>query len=602
MKAFNLFQTKISGGFFADRQEINATETIKSVYLHFKETGRFDALKCEKNEKRPAHIFWDSDVAKWLESVAYLLARKEDKQIRAWFDEAVHDVITNQREDGYFNSHFMVYRPEAIFTIQGDHELYCAGHFFEAAVASSQYLGDDRLLKFSEKFVDYIFERFVVKQDTGFVTPGHEEIELALLRLYDYTKKEKYKTLAEFFIDKRGSVDNKYVNIQSHIPVRELREANGHAVRAAYLYRAMAHLAMLNDDQQLKTAVRAIFDDIYYKKMYITGGVGSTFVGEQFTSEYDLPNYFAYSETCAAIALVYYADKLFQMDAAPKYADVIERAIFNGVLSGVSIKGDSFFYVNPLESEASKIKFRDWYQNTQNWFTPFAPIDERVKVFNCSCCPPNVCRFMEQLGEFVFYEGENSLIVGQYFSANLESENYSAQLISDFPYSGKVCIKVDSKGKEIALKLRVPSWCDKKFENEENGFLIYRGVFTGEEITVDFGATLRLVYPNPAISDDAGKVCVSYGPLILCAEGVDNGNCLQNYAIKDLTNAKLEIKNGDPFVLNAYLPATFKEKMESLYSFIKPQVKEKTLTLIPYFAWANRGKNDMRVWITEQEF
>jgi len=603
MKNFSLKDSRITDGFWANRQTINAENTIPAVYNRFKETGRFDALKCEKKET-PTHIFWDSDVAKWLESAAYLLFRKEDKQIRAWYDEAVEDICKSQREDGYFNSFFQVYEPDKIFTVRDKHELYCAGHLFEAAVAGKQYLNDDRLLNFSEKYVNYIYERFVEKKDASFRSPGHEEIELALLKLYELTGKEKYKELSAFFIDMRGTEedlahlgDAYYTKTpsyaQAQCPVREQTEAMGHSVRATYLYIAMADLARITGDKELREATEKLFENIVDKKMYITGGIGCTNVGERFASAYHLPNATSYTETCAAIGLALFCDRMQQLTGEAKYGHVFERALYNGVLSGISLDGDKFFYTNPLEMDIDLFRYNRARLTAQS----YTPIPDRVKVFGCSCCPPNITRFIEELPSFIWYadEEKNELILSQYISSSLSNDFVDAFVSSSFPQSGKVCVKVDSKGKKITLKLRIPQWCDKKFENAKDGYLVYEGVFNGEEICVDFEMKVKLAYANGNVWENSGRTAVTYGPIVFCAEGKDNDFALPKVAISDAQNAVLE-KTEDGYALRLQLPAYLLKNTKALYTFESPEYEEITLQMIPYFAWANRGENDMRVW------
>ncbi len=596
---YTMQNCKITNGFFAQKQKINAESTIPSVHARFVETGRFKALKC-KNEEPHSHIFWDSDVAKWLEGAAYMLARKEDEQVRAWYDEAVEDILANQLENGYFNSHFQVYEPDKIYTRRHDHELYCAGHFFEAAVAASEYLHDNRLLSFTEKYVDYIIDRFMVKKDTAFVSPGHQEIEIALLRLYEYTKDEKYKNLAMFFLNNRGKdQDDQSMHTQSFAPIREQSEAHGHAVRAHYLYTAMAQAAYLTGDAQLLDACEKLFDDVVQKKMYITGGTGSSYTGERFTSPYDLPNDRAYAETCASIALVLFAHQMFRLTGKVKYAHVLERALYNGVSSGVSLDGTAFFYTNPLEASKERLL----YNASLPAFREPAPILQRVKVFYCSCCPPNICRFFEEINSYIWYanEDKNEIVLSQYISSSLTSPLANVTLDSGLPTDGKLKITLNSHGKNITLKIRKPEWCDKAFENEQGGYLIYNGVFNNQIIEIEFPLYLRKVYANPLVRANAGKVAFSYGPLVLCAESVDNDFPIQTARVDSVENAQI-IKNDDTrYAITAKIPVSILQQSTALYSFAPPITKKETLTLIPYFAWANRGETDMQIWFIDAQ-
>lgn len=597
---FDLNEVKLLEGFFFDRLVINEKVTIPAVYDRFKETGRFDALKCKKTQITP-HFFWDSDVAKWLEAAAYYLARKNDEKIRGYYDEAVKDITENALPCGYFNSYFQVEKPDEIFTDRDMHELYCAGHLFEAAAASARYLGDERLLVFSEKFADYIAERFTVKKDAGFETPGHEEIELALLKLYELTGKEKYKKLAEFFIERRGKsekdekTEKNDRQRQSHASVYEQDEAVGHAVRALYLYIAMGELAAVNNDEGLKKSVVKLFENIIDKKMYVTGGVGSTHIGEAFTDAYRLPNYYAYSETCASIALMLFADKVFALTKDPRCGHVFERTLYNAFLAGTSLEGDRFFYVNPLEMRIDSLKFN--YATNPMWREP-APLAERVKVFDCSCCPPNICRFIEEIPQFIWnYDDENNdLYLLQFISSSLTCRTAKIKIASGFPYDGKVKITVTDAEKPFTLKIRKPEWCDKKFASENNGYLVYE--IAGEtEISLDFEMRLRKIFPNVRVKDDEGKVALSYGPFILCAEGADNAFGLDGIKIGDITGAKPTSGIGK---INFDLPVTVFKASPSLWAYNAPACEERVLRLIPYYSWANRGANDMKVWFCEK--
>lgn len=601
MDNINLYHSKLNGGFFGERLNINAETTIKSVYKRFKETGRFAALKCKK-QQNPTHIFWDSDVAKWLEAVAYLLNRVEDKEIRFWYDEAVNDIVENQLSCGYFNSYFQVYEPENIFKRRTDHELYCAGHLFEAAVASSEYLHDDRLLHFSKKYVDYIYDRFVVKKDTGFTTPGHEEIELALIRLYKLTNEKKYKDLAMFFINERGTHDeseyalNAHEYSQSHLPVREQFTAEGHAVRALYLYIAMADMAKIENDKELQIAVEKLFDDIVNKKMYITGGVGGSHFGERFSCDYDLPNFMAYSETCGAIALALFCDRMLRLTGEAKYGHVFERVLYNGLLSGISLSGDAFFYVNPLEMRQDKV---DYNSKLHGWQEPL-PIKERIHVFDCSCCPPNICRFMEELAGFIWYtdEEKREITLSQHISSLLICDLADIELTSDFPYGGKIKLKINSHGKNLKLKVRIPEWCEKKFNNAQNGYLIFEKVFDDEILEIEFPMSVRVVYANPLVNENSGKVAFTYGPLVLCSESIDNQFNLSAVTVDGKQNAEVKISDNSQYVLSVSIPVNYFVPSDKLYSFDEPRTEKKVLKLIPYFAWNNRGVGDMKVWFS----
>ena len=347
------------GGFWKNRFEINKNATIPTVYDRFCDTGRFKAFRCDWKEGMPdkPHFFWDSDVAKWLEAAAYTIAISPDAELEKKIDETVDLIEKNQQEDGYFNIYYTVVEPGKRFTKRDNHELYCAGHLTEAAVAYYKATGKDKFLRLMCKYIDLIEKCFKIDDSAAFSTPGHEEIELALIKLYDCTGEKRYLELCRHFIETRGRskkdadtrdwCDNDYD--QSDFPVRELPAAVGHSVRAMYLYSGMADLADRTDDKSLFDACDRLFDSTVKRRMYVTGGIGASAHGEQFADDYILPNDVAYSETCAAIGLALFARRMSAACPDSKYADAAERAIYNGVLAGVSLDGHSFFYVNPLE-------------------------------------------------------------------------------------------------------------------------------------------------------------------------------------------------------------------------------------------------------------
>ncbi len=357
----------------------------------FFETGRigafnFDYVK-DSGMSEP-HFFYDSDVAKWMEGVAYILEKNSAPDLEEKVDALVEKIKLNQGDDGYFNIYFTVVDPENRFKKRNYHELYCAGHLMEAAVAWAEITGKLDFLEAMERYADYIYKVFVEEKSAEFTTPGHEEIELALVRMYRFTGKKKYLDLAKFFVDMRGACEEPIADEynQSHLPVREQREALGHSVRAVYLYTGMAYLAKETEDTSLMPALHALFSDMTERKMYITGGLGSTDIGEAFTHPYDLPSDAAYTETCAAIGLVLFASAMLELENKSVYADVVERVIYNGLLSGLSLDGESFFYENPLEINLGD-RFKNRYGERR------LPITQRKKSFGCSCCPPNIVRF-----------------------------------------------------------------------------------------------------------------------------------------------------------------------------------------------------------------
>lgn len=591
-------RVSLHNGFWQDIRAKNANVSLKNIYRRFAETGRFAALRCEKQEK-PSHIFYDSDVAKWLEAAAYLQREFPDKEVDAIIGDTVRTIVKNQLPCGYFNSYYQVYKPDRIFMERTEHELYCAGHLIEAAVALDECGVNAELLPAMRKYADYIYERFYVRRDTGFTTCGHPEIELALVRLYEHTGEEKYLTLAKFFLDERGVraeeiypwMDREYD--QSHKPVRQQREAVGHSVRALYLYIAMADVGRLTQDEALIDTCRALFSDIVRSKLYITGGAGSGWYGERFTVPYDLPNAEAYAETCASIALAFFCDRLAKAGNSAQYHAAIERALYNNILAGESADGKAFYYVNPLEADRQYAQ----YANTVPGI-PFKPLLERVEVFDCSCCPPNLVRLFARVGGFAYGEEDGVLFVNQYISSDVSACGIDLSLKTELPYAGNVTISANGKGR---LALRIPVWqmsltCRVNGEYvrpEEKDDYLYFDVNGKAQIEVNFEMRPRFVYANERVRADSGRKAVEYGPFVLCAEQVDNGGELYGIEIPSLEHAVTERTQQGICVR---VPARRLRSGDALYSYLPPEKESFTLTLIPYFMWANRGENDMQVW------
>ena len=602
------------GGFWQEKQKLMNEVAIPNVYKRFKETGRFDAFKFEwKEDDEPQpHIFWDSDVAKWIESAAYALNEYKNSENEKIIDETVDLIEKNQGEDGYFNIFFTVCEPDGRFENRMCHELYCAGHLCEAAVAYYNATGKIKFLKCMEKYIAYIKKVFMEEDSAAFSTPGHEEIELALVKMWKTTGNKDYLDLAEYFINTRGNskkddespfyIDQAYS--QSHKPVREQFEAVGHSVRACYLYSGMADIANIENDEKLKAACRSLFYDIAEKKMYITGGVGSALVGEAFSESYDLPNELAYSETCAAISLAMFSLRMSLIEANSDYDDVAERAIYNGILSGNSLDGKAFFYENPLEINKKEREMTIKHRNTKQHL----PITERVEVFDCSCCPPNFTRFVASIGDYIYSKSENVVYVHQYMKSLAEFDGITITQETDYPLSGRINIKVKgANGKKIAL--RIPGWCKKydiqadkrsAYDTTENGFFIVSINDDETTISADFIMEPTLIEANPLVENNFGRAALQYGPIIYCLEGVDNKTPLRSLAINK--NFKAEVKYDKLFGVNTIEADGFiYERFSGLYRPYRADKKLIKLKFIPYFSFANRGESDMLVWVRVDE-
>lgn len=599
----------LQDGFWNNRYRLNKDVSVKNVAKRFEESGRFDAMRFNflKNGKRP-HIFFDSDVAKWIEGVAYLIEHDKEchPDLVALIDEMIDCMEKAQRDDGYLNSYHQQIEPTAIFKIRDHHELYCAGHLIEAAIAYHKATGKNKFLNIMERYCDCIEKAFFTEKTAAFETPGHEEIELALFSLYRYTGKEKYKSMAEGFIERRGkNPEEQYIYpdqrawSQDNAPLDELSEAVGHSVRALYLYCGMADMVLENGNEKLLAALDRLYEDITTKKMYITGGVGSTNRFEGFTVAYDLPNSQAYSESCCAIAMIMFAMRMRRLQDDPKYGDLIERIMYNHLLSSSSLDGKSFFYSNPLEisldeRKCSQAAIRNWLPDTR-----------RVEVFQCSCCPPNINRFFARLADVICFDSDAHTCIEQYISADIKSAFGHITIREEYATCGTVSISsADYSAKQI--KLRLPSWCNNisislngtslADYKVKNGYICLN-VGSSFNVDIDFNIMPAFVSSNPKVLSNVGRVALTYGPTVYCLEGVDNGNSLNGVLVDT------SLKNTDIYKdfhgLNSIVTDGYREDERNELYFDASEISATPVRLkfIPYFAFANRDESDMLVWV-----
>lgn len=618
-------KVNITEGFWQRRQQINNQKTVYAVYNRFLETGRIDAFKFawKPGDPNKPHFFWDSDVAKWMEGVAYIynstkgkeLMKKDEELVRK-VDELVDLIEKNQDESGYFNIYFTVVEPENRWKIRTAHELYCAGHLIEAAVAYYEATGKRKFLDLMCKYADHIEKVFKKERSANFITPGHEEIELALVRLYRATGERRYLELAKFFIDERGKDDpSKYYEFanakyaQDHLPVREQHTAEGHAVRATYLYSAMADIAYEYNDEQLFDCCRKIFRDIMNKKMYITGGIGSSHNGESFTIPYDLPNITAYSESCAGIGLALFAWRMLNIDADSCYSDVIERIMYNVLLSSVSLDGESFFYENPLEVIPSLLTRDTSLKKQMSRF----PAIQRSHVFSCSCCPPNILRFISSIGNLIYTYDDKTVFVHQYIASEtkftIKGKNVQIIQQTDYPNDGKITLSITGmEGRKLAV--RIPYWC-KNYKIERDNVEITEKPIKGyvyidcnnefTTVSITFDMHPRLFEASPNVQVNSGRVALQRGPIVYCLEAIDNGKNIRDISIDKNTN--FTIKYDDYFgtcIIEAEGYRRDESKYEMLYQpidFANNKKLKQKLKFIPYYAFANRGISEMIIWI-----
>lgn len=604
----------ITGGFWARRQKLNSEVTVPAVENQFKKTGRFDALEFKWKDGMPnkPHIFYDSDIAKWAESVAYLLMKESRPELEAEVDRVVDMIEAHQEPDGYFNSYFAVLEPDQKFQKRTEHELYCLGHLIEAAAAYYKATGKDKFLNLMRKYADLVDRVFRVESSAAFSTPGHEEIELALVKLYEVTGEARYLELSKWFIDRRGRnedegkysfANNRYA--QDHVPVREMTTAEGHSVRAMYLFCAMADLARITGDEALLNACRAVFGNTVDRRMYITGGIGSSRYGEAFTVDYDLPNATAYTESCAALALALFARRMLLIDADSRYADAAERTIYNGFMSSTSLDGKCFFYENPLEIDLNRIG-----KDVSVSSGEVMPIPQRVEVFDCSCCPPNIARFIASIADFLYSAGEDTLFVHHYIESRAAFAACGCEVEvtqrTRYPADGEVRLAIHGlMGKSLCV--RVPGYCEDAWI-EKSGARLNCAVNRGYaripvdedelEVTLHFDMPIALYEAHGKVHADAGRVALMRGPVVYCVEGVDHEGELSDYMVDEDLSPELEAS------FDGYLPAVsargFRRRAadpEALYQKLNSTLEPVRMRFIPYFAFANREKTDMQVWV-----
>ena len=577
-------------------------------------------------------VFQDTDVAKWLEAVGFSLACYPDEALEKTADEVIDLIADAQCEDGYINTYFTIKEPDKRWTdLCEGHELYTAGHLMEAAVAYYEGTGKRKFLDCMCRFADLICDIFGMEEGKIHGYPGHEEVEIGLIKLARVTDNLKYLKQAKYFIDARGVGENYFMKemsrpdyklifpefvdytpeySQSHLPVREQTTAEGHAVRAVYLYCAMADLAEAYQDEGLLNACKTLWNNIVEKRMYLTGGIGSSGYLERFTVDYDLPNEYNYSESCASIGLALFGLRMAQITGESQYMDVAERALYNTVLAGIALDGKSFFYVNPLEV---------WPPACMEGTSKKHVKPIRQKWFGVACCPPNIARTLASLGQYVYAQKpeKKELYVNLFVSNETEldwnDDKIFVKLQTEFPWVNAYSLEVKNVPADgMDLMLRVPDYAQdyqvkadrKLYEENKEPEKGYRRVHVEKDtqIEVSFSAPAKFVYANPQVRADSGKAAIVRGPLVYCLEEIDNSQNLP--AIFVDTDAPLREEKSDLFGGIVTVKAKGKKIVESsvsdiLYSGQKPQLEDVELTAIPYPYWNNRGEGEMLVWMKE---
>ena len=585
----------------------------------------------EKQGEYHGAVFQDTDVAKWLEAVGFALSAERDEKLEALADETIELIGRAQQPDGYLNTYYTIKEPGMRWTnLTEGHELYTAGHMIEAAVAYYEATGKRKMLDIVCRFADLICRTFGPEEGQIHGYPGHQEIELALVKLYRTTGERRYLETAKYFIDVRGGGENYFLKeersatfkrifpefagydtkySQSHLPVREQKTAEGHAVRAVYMYTAMADLACECGDESLLEACRTLWDDMVYKRMYITGSIGSSGLLERFTTDYDLPNDCNYSETCASIGLAMFGKRMADITKDASYKDVVERALYNTVLSGIAMDGKSFFYVNPLEVWPDNCIPRTSREHVK-------PV--RQTWFGVACCPPNITRTLASLGQYVYFQEEDQIYINLFISNTAETTingvPFRLKLTGDFPWENKIRFEIKGEQKAfVSFAFRIPAYA-KNFrisrggEQAEievvNSYAVLKGTFKDDVIDICFDAPASFVHANPKVRADSGKVALVKGPLVYCIEEADNGDNLAAVFVN--TDQELKIYRDEELFGGSQVLCLLGRKIaqegwgdKTLYSDRAPVFVETEITAVPYCYWGNRKAGEMVVWIKE---
>ncbi|HVU13135.1 MAG TPA: beta-L-arabinofuranosidase domain-containing protein [Phototrophicaceae bacterium] len=627
----------IAKGFWADRQATNRDKTLPAIYHQLQTTGRFDAWNLDWKPGQPVpHIFWDSDIAKWAEAVGYSLETHPNPEFEREVDAIVHKMHAGQYENGYLNSHFIQVEPQNRWAnLRDQHELYCAGHLMEGAVAYTHATGKTEFLDMMRHYADHIDATFGPGEHQKHGYPGHPEAELALVKLYRSTNDPRYLRLSQYFVDERGQKphyfdleavargDNprnywaqNYRYCQADVPIRDQHTAMGHSVRACYLYSGVADVALETNDPSLRTVMQEIWTDLTTHQMYITGGLGPAHTNEGFTFAYDLPNENAYAETCASIALAFWAQRMFLIDPASKYIDVMERALYNGILSGVSYEGTHFFYANPLSSYPYVNPYQSWSGITSDHYY------RRSEWFDCACCPPNLARIVAGIGNYFYSSTADRLYVHLYNSNHahfhLGGSEVHLDEQTDYPWDGTIHfgVQVDSPAR-FDIALRIPDWCrDFKLEvngaaqsvSPERGYVVLsRQWSSGDQITLTLAMPVERMLAHPDVRQDAGDIALQRGPIVYCLEEVDNGSHLANVSLPRAAKLAASVDAnlfGGVAVISSdalrHQPANWSGGLYQSESTVQVERQPFTLKAIPYFLWANREPGEMTVWLREE--
>ncbi|WP_426128574.1 glycoside hydrolase family 127 protein [Pararhizobium sp. PWRC1-1] len=617
-------------GLFGDRQDAICDTTAETLLDRCVEAGMISAIDTSKPSPgivipiQPwggtTQMFWDSDLGKSIETVAYSLYRRKNPKLEARVDDIIDLYGKMQDEDGYLNAWFQRVQSDRRWTnLRDHHELYCAGHLIEGAVAYFQATGKRKLLDIMCRYSDYLIQTFGSGEGQLRGYCGHEEIELALVKLARVAGQKKYLDLSKFFVDERGAephyfteeairdgrdpanfIQKTYEYSQSHQPVRDQKKVVGHAVRAMYLYAGMADIATEYNDDSLTAALETLWDDLTTKQMYLTGGIGPAASNEGFTDYYDLPNESAYAETCASVGLVFWANRMLGRGPNRRYADIMEQALYNGAMSGLSLDGKTFFYENPLESAG---RHHRWV-----WH-------------HCPCCPPNIARLLASIGSYMYAVSEDEIAVHLYgeSTARFDIGGSRIELAQNtrYPWNGAIRLDVKTdKPARFAISLRIPEWADGSTlkVNSETADLdatmvdgyarIERDWKSGDHIDLDIPLAPRALFANPQVRQDAGRTALMRGPMVYCVEATDNGDGLNGIQLSDdlsdFTTIEIPELRG-AVALDMPVTRDQADWGDALYRTSPPKTEKTTARFVPYPFWDNRAPGEMLVWVRAGE-
>ncbi len=578
---------KINDNFWSPRLSKHVSATLPVCIDQIEnQTGRIRNFEnAAKGEGEHSGIFFDdSDVYKALEGMAYSLINNPDPELEKKADEWIDKFAAAQQPDGYINTFYTLTGLDKRWTNMDKHEMYCAGHMIEAGVAYYQATGKRKLLDVCIRMTDHMMSQFGPGKRHW--VPGHEEIELALVKLYQTTQEQKYLDFAYWLLEERGhghgtmGDEGKWdpVYYQDIVPVRRLTDISGHAVRCMYLYCGMADVAALKNDTGYIAAIDRLWDDVVHRNMYITGGIGSSRDNEGFTEDYDLPNLDAYCETCASVGMVLWNQRMNQLTGDSKYIDILERSLYNGALAGISLGGDRFFYVNPLESKGD--------HHRQEWY-------------GCACCPSQLSRFLPSIGNYIYASSDDALWVNLYIGNTGQIRIGETDILltqeTDYPWDGSVKLTISmSQPLEKEIRLRIPNWC-KTYDlsingkrinvSEEKGYAVIKDWKSQDVIALDMDMPVEIVAADPHVKENFGKRAIQRGPLVYCMEEIDNPEYFDQIQLSPSTTFQTAFVSD---ILNGI-------------KTIKTNGRAQSATFIPYYAWDNRKAGKMRVWIPYNE-